>query len=189
MFRLADRRARGREYGVDNWRKLSIEDNMTGHHHLYAYLAGDRQDDHLAHACAGAVARRRMRVTHELHHEQIERLSEWQKRLRMQVGIPRLMGREPRRRASRIPGSCIGTRMQSGSHVWREHLDSGSECFRYDCTRDIHMILEPLVDVVTWRWMEQARASCLSERRITRTRWPPACHSVQQRYRRGLPVG
>lgn len=39
------------KYGENNWRGLSVEDNLN--HalvHIYAYLASDRQDDHLGHA-------------------------------------------------------------------------------------------------------------------------------------------
>jgi len=52
MFRLAEITGYGAsKYGADNWRKLDIEDNINhAIQHLYAYLAGDRQDDHLAHA-------------------------------------------------------------------------------------------------------------------------------------------
>jgi len=52
MFRLAEITGYGAsKYGADNWRKLDIEDNINhAIQHLYAWLAGDRQDDHLAHA-------------------------------------------------------------------------------------------------------------------------------------------
>lgn len=39
------------KYGENNWRGLSIETNLN--HalvHIFAWLAGDRQDDHLNHA-------------------------------------------------------------------------------------------------------------------------------------------
>ncbi|MEA4884267.1 MAG: dATP/dGTP diphosphohydrolase domain-containing protein [Clostridia bacterium] len=52
MLRLAEIAGRGAaKYGADNWRKLDINDNIN--HalvHLYAHLAGDKQDDHLVHA-------------------------------------------------------------------------------------------------------------------------------------------
>lgn len=38
-------------YGVDNWRGIPVSDHVN--HalvHLFAYLAGDVQDDHLGHA-------------------------------------------------------------------------------------------------------------------------------------------
>lgn len=52
MFRLAEVAGAGaRKYGADNWRALDITDNVNhAIQHLYAWLAGDRQDDHLAHA-------------------------------------------------------------------------------------------------------------------------------------------
>lgn len=45
-----------RKYGEDNWRQISIEDHLN--HmiiHAYAYLAGDRSDDHLSHALCRAT--------------------------------------------------------------------------------------------------------------------------------------
>jgi len=39
------------KYGENNWRGISIEDNIN--HalvHVYAYLSGDKQDNHLGHA-------------------------------------------------------------------------------------------------------------------------------------------
>lgn len=61
MFRLAEVAGHGAEkYGADNWRNIDITENVNhALQHLYAYLAGDRQDDHLAHAlcrCLFAVA-------------------------------------------------------------------------------------------------------------------------------------
>ena len=43
------------KYGEDNWRDLPITDHLN--HllvHVYAYLAGDRSDDHLGHAVCRA---------------------------------------------------------------------------------------------------------------------------------------
>lgn len=52
MFSLGRILAEGeRKYGVDNWRKISQRDHIN--HaliHIYAYLAGDTQDEHLEHA-------------------------------------------------------------------------------------------------------------------------------------------
>ena len=46
------------KYGDNNWRDLTVEDHLN--HaliHAYAYLAGDRQDDHMGHfACRAMMA-------------------------------------------------------------------------------------------------------------------------------------
>ena len=44
------------KYGAGNWRDLPIHDHLN--HllaHTYAYLAGDQQDDHLAHVLCRAL--------------------------------------------------------------------------------------------------------------------------------------
>lgn len=44
------------KYGPNNWRLLDIEDHLN--HlimHAYAYLAGDRSDDHLTHIMCRAM--------------------------------------------------------------------------------------------------------------------------------------
>jgi len=44
-------KAGAEKYGENNWRGISIEDNIN--HalvHVYAYLSGDKQDNHLGHA-------------------------------------------------------------------------------------------------------------------------------------------
>lgn len=44
------------KYGEDNWRNIPVRDHLN--HlliHVYAYLAGDRQDDHLTHALCRAM--------------------------------------------------------------------------------------------------------------------------------------
>lgn len=39
------------KYGEDNWRPLGVKDHINhAMVHILAYLAGDRQDDHLEHA-------------------------------------------------------------------------------------------------------------------------------------------
>lgn len=46
------------KYGDNNWRAIPVEDHLN--HaliHVYAYLAGDRQDDHMGHfACRAMMA-------------------------------------------------------------------------------------------------------------------------------------
>ena len=52
LFELANVLHTGEEkYGKDNWRKISTGDHLNhALSHIYAYLAGDKQDKHLAHA-------------------------------------------------------------------------------------------------------------------------------------------
>jgi hypothetical protein len=54
MFELAKIMEHGaRRYAPNNWRKIPIDDHVNhALSHLFAYLAGDRQDDHLGHALA-----------------------------------------------------------------------------------------------------------------------------------------
>jgi hypothetical protein len=51
-FALAHVLAIGAEkYGEQNWRNITLEDNLNhALMHIFAYLAGDTQDDHLEHA-------------------------------------------------------------------------------------------------------------------------------------------
>lgn len=45
-----------KKYGVDNWRGIPIPDNLNhAIQHIYAYLAGDTQDEHLAHAACRLI--------------------------------------------------------------------------------------------------------------------------------------
>lgn len=38
------------KYGTDNWRLIPVEDHINhGLMHIFAHLAGNRDDDHLAH--------------------------------------------------------------------------------------------------------------------------------------------
>lgn len=57
MFKIAEVLDEGaKKYGADNWRGIPLEDHLN--HliaHAYAYLAGDRSDDHLAHLCCRAI--------------------------------------------------------------------------------------------------------------------------------------
>lgn len=44
------------KYGANNWRLIDVEDHLN--HlliHVYAYLAGDRSDDHLSHAICRSI--------------------------------------------------------------------------------------------------------------------------------------
>jgi hypothetical protein len=55
-----------RKYGADNWHKIPLSDHLN--HlliHVYAYLAGDRSDDHLGHmACRAMMALETALTTH-----------------------------------------------------------------------------------------------------------------------------
>lgn len=57
MFAMASVLHEGAEkYGPNNWRKIPIEDHLN--HlimHAYAYLAGDRTDEHLSHIMCRAM--------------------------------------------------------------------------------------------------------------------------------------
>jgi hypothetical protein len=57
MFAMAAVLHTGAEkYGPDNWRKIPVEDHLN--HlimHAYAYLAGDKTDDHLSHIMCRAM--------------------------------------------------------------------------------------------------------------------------------------
>lgn len=53
LRRLAETYAEGAEkYGADNWKKGIPDSNLLNHAlgHINAYRAGDRSEDHLAHA-------------------------------------------------------------------------------------------------------------------------------------------
>jgi len=52
IFRLANVLHTGEQrYGKDNWRKIDTDSHLNhATSHIYAYLAGDKQDDHLSHA-------------------------------------------------------------------------------------------------------------------------------------------
>jgi len=57
MFAMTEVLAQGAaKYGQNNWRGIPIEDHLN--HlvmHAYAYLAGDRTDNHLSHICCRAI--------------------------------------------------------------------------------------------------------------------------------------
>lgn len=57
MFRLAAIMEHGaRKYAPNNWKKIEIDSHVNhALQHLFAYIAGDRQDDHLGHALARAA--------------------------------------------------------------------------------------------------------------------------------------
>lgn len=52
LFKMANILHGGAEkYGVNNWRGMATEDHLNhALSHMYAFLAGDTQDDHLEHA-------------------------------------------------------------------------------------------------------------------------------------------
>ena len=54
MAKVLDHGAK--KYGANNWRRIPVDDHLN--HllmHVYAYLAGDRSDDHLSHALCRAT--------------------------------------------------------------------------------------------------------------------------------------
>lgn len=52
MFQLAGILQNGADkYGRDNWKKITTDEHLNhALQHIFAYLAGDEQDDHLGHA-------------------------------------------------------------------------------------------------------------------------------------------
>lgn len=61
-------------YERDNWRKISCEDHLNhALGHIFAHLAGDRQDDHLGHAFC-----RLMMACATEDDGSVERRPEWQ---------------------------------------------------------------------------------------------------------------
>lgn len=65
LFNVAEVMYEGNEkYGADNWQKISIPVHIgRATQHLYAYLAGDRTEDHLSHAIC------RLLFAAELHYK------------------------------------------------------------------------------------------------------------------------
>lgn len=57
MFELANVMAHGAEkYAPNNWRKIDVDSHLNHLlQHVFAYLAGDRQESHLSHALARAA--------------------------------------------------------------------------------------------------------------------------------------
>lgn len=57
MFKLAEVLAYGaKRYARDNWRLISSEDHLNhALQHAFAYMAGDRQDDHAGHFLCRAM--------------------------------------------------------------------------------------------------------------------------------------
>jgi Domain of unknown function (DUF5664) len=65
MFAMAAVLHQGAEkYGVDNWRKIDVQDHLN--HlimHAYAYLAGDRSDEHLSHIMCRSMFAQAVAIT------------------------------------------------------------------------------------------------------------------------------
>lgn len=57
MFAIAKVLKDGAEkYGEDNWRQISVPENLNhALQHIYAWLAGDTQDEHLTHAACRII--------------------------------------------------------------------------------------------------------------------------------------
>lgn len=67
MFRMAEVLHQGAEqYGPDNWRKIDVADHLN--HliaHAYAWIGGDRSDDHLSHIMCRAMFACAVQLTEE----------------------------------------------------------------------------------------------------------------------------
>lgn len=67
IFEMAKVLHEGAEkYGANNWRKIDVEDHLN--HlimHAYAYLAGDRSDDHLSHIMCRAMFAQAVHIQEE----------------------------------------------------------------------------------------------------------------------------
>lgn len=65
MFAMAKVLHKGAEkYGADNWRGIDIRDHLN--HlimHAYAYLSGDRSDEHLSHIMCRAMFAQAVEIT------------------------------------------------------------------------------------------------------------------------------
>jgi hypothetical protein len=72
MFRLAEVMRYGeKRYGRDNWRKISADDHVNHLlQHIFAWMAGDRSDDHVGHAFARAMMFAEMAMEEEQAAEQ-----------------------------------------------------------------------------------------------------------------------
>jgi hypothetical protein len=57
MFNLAEVLGYGAaKYGIDNWRNITTQEHLNHLlQHVYAWLAGDKQDNHLGHALCRAM--------------------------------------------------------------------------------------------------------------------------------------
>lgn len=65
MFEMARVLSEGAEkYGIDNWRGIPAQDHLA--HalvHIYAWLAGDKSDDHLSHAMCRTMMAQAMELS------------------------------------------------------------------------------------------------------------------------------
>jgi hypothetical protein len=71
MFEMTKVLAEGdAKYGTNNWRKIDIEDHLN--HliiHAYAYLAGDRSDEHLSHIMCRAMFAQAVKIEEDRFNE------------------------------------------------------------------------------------------------------------------------